>query len=49
MRSLIGFFESREHVGFDGFLHVQTWPDRCLARPALQRGLEVTGLSERKI
>jgi GSH-dependent disulfide-bond oxidoreductase len=42
VRNLIGFYEARELVGFDRFLHVQTWLDRCLARPAVQRGLEVT-------
>jgi GST-like protein len=30
----------REFVGFDRFLHVQAWLG--LARPAVQRGLEVT-------
>jgi GST-like protein len=29
-------------VGFDRFLHVQAWFNRGLARPAVQRGLEVT-------
>jgi len=42
VRNLIGFYEAREIVGFDRFLHVQAWLDRGLARPAVQRGLEVT-------
>ncbi|MNR10370.1 Disulfide-bond oxidoreductase YfcG [compost metagenome] len=42
VRNLIGFYEAREHVGFDRFRHVQTWLERGLARPAVQRGLEVT-------
>ncbi len=42
VRTLIGFYEAREIVGFDRFLHVQAWLDRGLARPAVQRGLEVT-------
>jgi glutathione S-transferase len=42
VRNLIGFYEARELVGFDRFLHVQAWLDRGLARPAVQRGLEVT-------
>ena len=42
VRNLIGFDEAREIVGFDHFLHVQAWLDRGLARPAVQRGLEVT-------
>ena len=41
VRNLIGFYEAREIVGFDRFLQVRTWLDRGLARPALQRGLEV--------
>ncbi|MEM5383997.1 glutathione S-transferase N-terminal domain-containing protein [Paraburkholderia phymatum] len=42
VRNLIGFYEARELVGFDRFIHVQTWLDRGLARPAVQRGLQVT-------
>jgi GST-like protein len=42
VRNLIGFYEAREIVGFDRFLHVQAWLDRGLAHPAVQRGLEVT-------
>jgi GST-like protein len=40
--NLVGFYESRELVSFDRFLHVQAWFNRGLARPAVQRGLEVT-------
>jgi len=42
VRNLIGFYEARELVDFDRFLHVRTWLDRGLARPAVQRGLLVT-------
>jgi len=42
VRNLIGFYEAREIVGFDRFAHVARWLDRGLARPAVQRGLEVT-------
>lgn len=42
VRNLIGFYEARELVGFDRFAHVQAWLDRGLARPAVQRGLDVT-------
>jgi len=42
VRNLIGFYEARELVCFDRFRHVLTWLDRGLARPAVQRGLEVT-------
>ncbi|ALL69431.1 Glutathione S-transferase (plasmid) [Paraburkholderia caribensis MBA4] len=41
VRNLIGFYEARELVGFDRFAHVQRWFDRGLARPAVQRGLQV--------
>jgi GSH-dependent disulfide-bond oxidoreductase len=43
VRNLIGFYEARELVRFDRFTHVRRWLDRGLARPAVQRGLEVTG------
>ena len=46
VRNLIGFYEAREPVGFDRFVHVQAWLDRCLARPAVQRGLEVTATDQ---
>jgi GST-like protein len=42
VRNLIGFYEAGELVGFDRFLHVQAWLKRGLARPGVQRGLEVT-------
>jgi len=42
VRNLIGFYEARELVEFDRFHHVQAWFTRGLARPAVQRGLEVT-------
>ena len=42
VRNLIGFYEARELVGFDRFLHVQAWLNRGLARPAVQLGLKVT-------
>ncbi|WP_411338575.1 glutathione S-transferase N-terminal domain-containing protein [Sphingopyxis sp. J-6] len=42
VRNLIGFYGAREIVGFDRFGNVQRWLDTGLARPAVQRGLEVT-------
>jgi GST-like protein len=42
VRNLIGFYEARELVGFDRFVHVDAWLERGLARPAVQRGLQVT-------
>ena len=41
VRNLIGFYGARELVGFDGFAHVSAWLDRGLARPEVQRGLEI--------
>jgi GST-like protein len=41
VRNLIGFYEARELVGFDRFRNVQAWLERGLARPAVQRGLDV--------
>lgn len=42
VRNLIGFYEARELVGFDVYTNVAAWLDRGLARPAVQRGLQVT-------
>ena len=36
--NLIGFYEARELVGFDRFLHVQAWLNRGLARWAARAG-----------
>ena len=41
VRNLIGFYGARELVGFDGFGNVAAWLDRGLARPAVQRGVEI--------
>lgn len=41
VRAVIGFYEARELVGFDGFANVAAWLERGLARPAVQRGLVV--------
>jgi GST-like protein len=46
VRNLIGFYKARELVGFDGFLQVRAWLDRGLARPAVQRGLQVTAVEK---
>ncbi|PWJ78402.1 GST-like protein [Pseudaminobacter salicylatoxidans] len=40
-RNLIGFYEARELVGFDNFKNVARWLEQGLARPAVQRGLEI--------
>jgi GSH-dependent disulfide-bond oxidoreductase len=41
VRNLIGFYEARELVGFDSFRYVPAWLERGLARPAVQRGLNI--------
>jgi GSH-dependent disulfide-bond oxidoreductase len=41
VRNLIGFYEARDLVGFDAFANVQRVLDAFLARPAVQRGLDI--------
>ena len=41
VRNLIGFYEARDLVDFDGLKNVPAWLERGLARPAVQRGLEI--------
>ena len=41
VRNLIGFYEARELVAFDAFPRVGAWLEQGLARPAVQRGLEI--------
>ncbi len=41
VRNLIGFYQARELVEFDALKHVPAWLERGLARPAVQRGLEI--------
>ena len=41
VRNLIGFYGARELVEFDTLKHVPAWLERGLARPAVQRGLEI--------
>ncbi len=41
VRNLIGFYEARDLVKFDDLKNVPGWLERGLARPAVQRGLEV--------
>jgi len=45
VRNLIGFYEARELVAFDELKHVPAWLERGLARPAVQRGLQIPGRS----
>lgn len=41
VRNLIGFYEARELVDFDSLEEVPAWLERGLARPAVQRGLNI--------
>ena len=41
VRNLTGFYGARELVEFDTFRQVRAWLERGLARPAVQRGLEI--------
>jgi GSH-dependent disulfide-bond oxidoreductase len=41
VRNLIGFYGAREIVEFDGFKGVAAWLERGLARPAVERGLNI--------
>jgi GST-like protein len=41
VRNLIGFYGARELVEFDQFRNVAAWLERGLARPAVQRGLNI--------
>ncbi|MDB5693213.1 MAG: glutathione S-transferase [Alphaproteobacteria bacterium] len=41
VRNLVTFYEARDLVEFDGLKNVPAWLERGLARPAVQRGLEI--------
>jgi len=41
VRNLIGFYEAKDLVAFDTFRNVAVWLERGLARPAVQRGLNI--------
>lgn len=41
VRNLIGYYGARQLVSFDELKHVPAWLERCLSRPAVQRGLEI--------
>ena len=41
VRNLIGFYGARELVDYDALKRVPAWLERGLARPAVQRGLEI--------
>jgi GST-like protein len=41
VRNLITFYEARDLVRFDSYRNVAAWLERGLARPAVQRGLQI--------
>jgi GST-like protein len=41
VRNLIGFYGAGDLVGFDAYRNVGAWLERGLARPAVQRGLNI--------
>ena len=41
VRNLVGFYGAGELVDYAGFKNVPVWLERGLARPAVQRGLEI--------
>jgi GST-like protein len=43
VRNLIGFYGAGDLVSFDELTNVPAWLERGLARPAVQRGLDVPG------
>ncbi len=45
VRNLIGFYEAGDLVGFADFPRVAAWLERGLARPAVQRGLNIPARS----
>ena len=43
VNNLIHFYQAAELTGYADFTHVESWLQRGLARPAVQRGLEIPG------
>lgn len=41
VKVLSGFYEAADLLGVDEFENITAWVDRCLARPAVQRGMDV--------
>jgi len=41
VRNLVGFYGARDLVDFDSLVHVPAWLARGLARPAVERGLNI--------
>ncbi|MGQ3353441.1 MAG: glutathione S-transferase N-terminal domain-containing protein [Phreatobacter sp.] len=41
VRNLVGFYGAADQVAYHELKEVPAWLERCLARPAVQRGLEI--------
>ena len=41
VRTVVGFYEAGELVEFDSLKNVPAWLDRCMARPASQKALDI--------
>jgi GST-like protein len=41
IRALVGFYAAGDLVDYGSLKHVPAWLERALARPAVQRGLEI--------
>jgi GST-like protein len=41
VRNLVGFYGARDLVAFDSLTHVPVWLERGLARPTVERGLNI--------
>jgi GST-like protein len=41
VRGLVNFYGAGEITGYDKLKHVPAWLERCLARPAVERGLNI--------
>lgn len=37
----LDFYEGKDHIGYASYTSVQKWVERCMARPAVQRGIKV--------
>ncbi|MCB1616647.1 MAG: glutathione S-transferase N-terminal domain-containing protein [Pseudomonadales bacterium] len=45
VNTLVGFYEARDHIGFDDYPAVERWLQKCIARPASIKAQTVCALS----
>jgi len=41
VRALVSFYGAGDLVGYEALVHLPAWLERCLDRPAVQRGLQI--------